>query len=263
MLKKLKISYILGFLLIVVFAVLGTNDMLGLKAKLMEGYENGNIYYVKKNDEGNVVYGSIGNNKESGSNGSESCSMESGDEGEPIGPDGVDPEPIGPDGVDPKPIGPDGVKPKPCMPPNPHDYIKKSQIVPPVCPSCPYPPPPTPPLNKNGQPELPPVNGPPVGGPPPPPGAPGTPGTPGTPGGPGGPGGPGAPGPMNSMGSMYGSSGLGGLNKKGNGNCPPCPACARCPEPAFSCKKVPNYNSSAVNDHLPMPVLNNFSNFGK
>ena len=239
MLKKLKISYILGFLLIVVFAVLGTNDMLGLKAKLMEGYENGNIYYVKKNDEGKVVYGSVGNKKEGESEDSENCSMESGDEGEPIGPDGVDP----------KPIGPDGVKPTPCMPPNPHDYIKKSQIVPPVCPSCPYPPPPTPPLNKNGQPELPPVNG-----PPPPPGAPGTPGGPGSPEG---------AGPMNSMGSMYGSSGLGGLNKKENGNCPPCPACARCPEPAFSCKKVPNYNSSAVSDHLPMPVLNNFSNFGK
>ena len=66
MLKKLKISYILGFLLIVVFAVLGTNDMLGLKAKLMEGYDNRNIYYVKKNDNGNVVYGSVGNNKKRG-----------------------------------------------------------------------------------------------------------------------------------------------------------------------------------------------------
>lgn len=43
--------------------------------------------------------------------------------------------------------------------------------------------------------------------------------------------------------------------------CPPCPACARCPEPAFECKKVPNYNS--VNeDYLPIPVLNDFSTFG-
>ena len=43
--------------------------------------------------------------------------------------------------------------------------------------------------------------------------------------------------------------------------CPPCPACARCPEPAFECKKVPNY--SAMNeDYLPMPVLNDFSQFG-
>ena len=43
--------------------------------------------------------------------------------------------------------------------------------------------------------------------------------------------------------------------------CPPCPACARCPEPAFDCKKVPNYNS-VNNQYLPVPVLNNFSSFG-
>ena len=43
--------------------------------------------------------------------------------------------------------------------------------------------------------------------------------------------------------------------------CPPCPACARCPEPAFECKKVPNYN--AINsEYLPSPVLNDFSQFG-
>ena len=43
--------------------------------------------------------------------------------------------------------------------------------------------------------------------------------------------------------------------------CPPCPACARCPEPAFECKKVPNYSSS--NDqYLPRPVLADFSQFG-
>ena len=43
--------------------------------------------------------------------------------------------------------------------------------------------------------------------------------------------------------------------------CPACPACARCPEPAFECKKVPNYN--AINDnYLPQPVLNDFSSFG-
>ncbi len=43
--------------------------------------------------------------------------------------------------------------------------------------------------------------------------------------------------------------------------CPPCPACARCPEPSFECKKVPNYN--AINsDVLPVPVLNDFSQFG-
>ncbi len=45
---------------------------------------------------------------------------------------------------------------------------------------------------------------------------------------------------------------------------PPCPPCGRCTEPAFECKKVPNYNSSSnqINDFLPRPVLNNFSQFG-
>jgi hypothetical protein len=43
--------------------------------------------------------------------------------------------------------------------------------------------------------------------------------------------------------------------------CPPCPPCARCPEPAFECKKVPNYDR--VNDNsMPHPVLNSFSQFG-
>lgn len=43
--------------------------------------------------------------------------------------------------------------------------------------------------------------------------------------------------------------------------CPPCAPCARCPEPAFECKKVPNYSSS--NDsYLPKPVLTDFSQFG-
>ena len=43
--------------------------------------------------------------------------------------------------------------------------------------------------------------------------------------------------------------------------CPPCPACARCPEPAFECKKVPNYNRSE-GDIMPRPVLSDFSQFG-
>ena len=47
----------------------------------------------------------------------------------------------------------------------------------------------------------------------------------------------------------------------GEKKCPPCPPCARCPEPAFECKKVPNYNSSDDNV-LPRPVLNSFSQFG-
>ena len=43
--------------------------------------------------------------------------------------------------------------------------------------------------------------------------------------------------------------------------CPACPACARCPEPAFDCKKVPNYNNISDN-YLPIPVLSDFSTFG-
>ena len=46
--------------------------------------------------------------------------------------------------------------------------------------------------------------------------------------------------------------------------CPSCPPCARCPEPAFECKKVPNYNAisaSNVSNILPMPRLNSFAQF--
>ena len=53
-----------------------------------------------------------------------------------------------------------------------------------------------------------------------------------------------------------GGGGGGGGNK-----CPPCPPCARCPEPAFECKKVPNYRSTD-DRYLPKPVLNDFSQFG-
>lgn len=49
--------------------------------------------------------------------------------------------------------------------------------------------------------------------------------------------------------------------KPSNESCPPCPACERCPEPAFDCKKVPNYRSPSVNQFLPMPILNDFSKF--
>ena len=48
------------------------------------------------------------------------------------------------------------------------------------------------------------------------------------------------------------------LNKK----CEPCPPCARCPEPAFDCKKVPNYSLGQANSYLPRPILNDFSTFG-
>jgi hypothetical protein len=47
----------------------------------------------------------------------------------------------------------------------------------------------------------------------------------------------------------------------GEKKCPPCPPCARCPEPAFECKKVPNYNSNNE-DAFPHPILNSFSQFG-
>jgi len=43
--------------------------------------------------------------------------------------------------------------------------------------------------------------------------------------------------------------------------CPPCEPCGRCPEPAFDCKKVPNYNAFNQN-YMPVPVLNDFSSFG-
>jgi hypothetical protein len=42
---------------------------------------------------------------------------------------------------------------------------------------------------------------------------------------------------------------------------PPCPPCARCPEPAFTCEKIVNYRSPLVDNYLPTPVLNDFSNF--
>jgi len=58
--------------------------------------------------------------------------------------------------------------------------------------------------------------------------------------------------------------------------CNPCPPCARCPDPAFTCEKVPNYQSrawmpgSGVDGYgsgaggvsLPRPVLGDFSTFG-
>ena len=46
-----------------------------------------------------------------------------------------------------------------------------------------------------------------------------------------------------------------------NEPCPPCPPCARCPEPAFECKKVPNYKTNN-SQYLPRPVLSDFSQFG-
>jgi hypothetical protein len=50
-------------------------------------------------------------------------------------------------------------------------------------------------------------------------------------------------------------------HRQDNTKCPPCPPCARCPEPAFDCKKVPNYNSFNSN-YMPVPVISDFSGFG-
>ena len=64
--------------------------------------------------------------------------------------------------------------------------------------------------------------------------------------------------------------------------CPPCPPCARCPEPAFDCKKVPNYGTGNLGANynnfdgafgrlmtpdgsspsLPQPALNDYTTFG-
>ena len=46
-----------------------------------------------------------------------------------------------------------------------------------------------------------------------------------------------------------------------NQDTPPCPACERCPEPAFECKKVPNYRSPSMQNYMPLPILNDFSKF--
>ena len=52
------------------------------------------------------------------------------------------------------------------------------------------------------------------------------------------------------------------------GDVQPCPPCGRCPEPAFTCKKVPNYGSGNAgaalgsSGGLPKPILSDFSTFG-
>lgn len=52
-----------------------------------------------------------------------------------------------------------------------------------------------------------------------------------------------------------GGGGKGGKGGKGCGDCcpkaPPCPRPQRCPEPAFTCKKVPNYSAANVDSVLP------------
>ena len=77
--------------------------------------------------------------------------------------------------------------------------------------------------------------------------------------------------PMNTpagipgMNSVSGNDPANAGNASGGGSsdhkCPPCPACARCPEPAFECKKVPNYSRSE-DINAPRPVMADFSQFG-
>ena len=44
--------------------------------------------------------------------------------------------------------------------------------------------------------------------------------------------------------------------------CPPCPPCERCPEPAFTCKKVPDYTMvDNIDTSTPLARLNTFSKF--
>ena len=105
-------------------------------------------------------------------------------------------------------------------------YILKSQVVPPVCPACPA-------CGTN-------LPHPPVD--------------------PNNPNSPPPPSMASSLSNYFSSIPTNSTNSAEK--CPPCPSCARCPEPAFECKKVPNYNSVGSSQYLPMPVLSDFSSFG-
>ena len=65
---------------------------------------------------------------------------------------------------------------------------------------------------------------------------------------------------MNSVSGNDNASSAAGAGASAD-KCPPCPACARCPEPAFECKKVPNYSRSE-DINAPKPVMADFSQFG-
>jgi hypothetical protein len=67
----------------------------------------------------------------------------------------------------------------------------------------------------------------------------------------------------NDQANTIGSGGSGGSGGSciPKPQCPPCPACARCPEPAFECKKVPNY-SRTEDINTPRPIMADFSQFG-
>ena len=117
--------------------------------------------------------------------------------------------------------------PKSMIPPGQEDlYILKSQVVPPVCPACPA-------CGTN-------LPHPPVD--------------------PNNPNSPPPPSMASSLSNYFSSMPTNSTNSAEK--CPPCPSCARCPEPAFECKKVPNYNSVGSSKFLPMPVVSDFSSFG-
>ncbi len=45
--------------------------------------------------------------------------------------------------------------------------------------------------------------------------------------------------------------------------CPPCPSCQRCPEPIVECKRVINYKNPNASSKIPVPIIDDFSNFTK
>jgi hypothetical protein len=71
----------------------------------------------------------------------------------------------------------------------------------------------------------------------------------------------GIPGMNSVSGNDQAGSAAAGAGAGKADKCPPCPACARCPEPAFECKKVPNY-SRTEDINAPKPVMADFSQFG-
>ena len=191
MLKSPKLYCLLSLLILVVFSVLGSYDMLDLKSTLLvEGFEaktatdsQGNTYYAAKGEQGNIVYG-----KTSNTNNSEIVE-ENYEETDPNNPNNYNARygsVTGPGGntyyaaqgkygdVVYGKVDSEGdvtvnhanesdygiyypengiIVVDETIPPNSNNLIKKSQIVPPVCPACPYPPPPAYKLDSNGQPE--------------------------------------------------------------------------------------------------------------
>jgi hypothetical protein len=51
--------------------------------------------------------------------------------------------------------------------------------------------------------------------------------------------------------------------EESNSSCPPCPSCERCPDPIVECKRVINYRNPNAMSNIPVPVIDDFSNFTK